>query len=95
MTSRPQGFAFAEDVLLKVIDGDALLVKLTDEDVFALNDSGARIAELIGEGLSVDDLVDRLADEYGASRDEISRDVDALTRVLLQKGLLVSRAGQP
>lgn len=97
MTSRPtidlrRSVAFAADVVLRVIDDDALLLKLENEEVFALNATGARIAELIVEGRRLDAVVDLLSREYGADPADISRDVADLVAVLLSRGLLVPAA---
>jgi Coenzyme PQQ synthesis protein D (PqqD) len=81
--------SFAPDVVLQVIDGDALLLKLQDEEVFSLNATGARIAELVAEGLFLDAIVARLAHEYEASPSDVRKDVDDLVRTLRAKGLLV------
>jgi hypothetical protein len=71
--------AFPADVVLQIIDGDALLLKLNREDVFSLNATGARIAE----------IVETLSGEYGAAPDEIARDVDGLVDALVARGLVV------
>jgi hypothetical protein len=81
--------AFPADVVLQIIDGDALLLKLNREDVFSLNATGARIAELIARGLDVSEIVETLSDEYGAAPDEIARDVDGLVDALVARGLVV------
>ena len=44
---RSRRVAFARDVVIQVIGGDALVLNLRDETVFSLNPTGARIAELL------------------------------------------------
>lgn len=88
-TPQRRTLAFPADVVLQVIDGDALLLKLNREDVFSLNATGARIAELIARGLDVSGIIDTLSDEYGAAPDEIARDVHRLVDALLARGLVV------
>lgn len=82
---------FASDVVLQVIDGEALVLKLQDETVFSLNDTGARIAQLIDSGHPIDEVARILAREYGAPREEVEREVKSLVRVLRNKGLVVDR----
>lgn len=90
MTDRQQTFVFAADVILQVIDREALLLKLDDEVAFSLNETGARIGQLILEGHALDALVSILADEYATPRTDVEREVTSLVQTLLQKGLLVA-----
>lgn len=82
---------FASDVVLQVIDGEALVLKLQDETVFSLNDTGARIAQLIDGGHPVEDVARILSHEYGAPRDAVESEVKGLVSVLRTKGLVVDR----
>ena len=81
--------AFAPDVVLQVIDGEALVLKLGDETAFALNETGTRIAQLIGDGTDIPAQIDRLAGEYGKSRTEVEQAVNDLVRVLVSKKLVI------
>ena len=89
MTDRQQRLTFAADVILKVIDREALILKLDDEVAFSLNETGARIAQLIAEGKGIDAVVDVLVGEYATERSEVDREVTSLVEALLGKGLLV------
>ena len=84
-------FSFAPDVVLQVIDDEALILKLQQEVVFALNETGARIAHLIGEGQSIDLVSETLAREYERCVTEIRPEVERLIEVLKSKGVLVVR----
>ncbi len=84
-------FSFAPDVVLQVIDDEALILKLQQEVVFALNETGARIAHLIGEGQSIDLVSETLAREYERCVTEIRPEVERLIDVLKSKGVLVVR----
>lgn len=90
MTDRQQKFVFASDVILQVIDREALLLKLDDEVAFSLNETGARIGQLIVEGHGLDAVVSILADEYATARSEVEHEVTSLVQALLEKGLLVA-----
>ena len=89
MSDNSKVVSLASDVVLQVIDGEALLLKLDDETVFSLNDTGARIAQLISEGQAVDAMVRALSGEYGRSRENVERDVNSLVQELLLQGLVV------
>jgi len=86
---RSRRVAFARDVVIQVIGGDALVLNLQDETVFSLNPTGARIAELIGQELSLDAVIDTLCHEYGVERHEVAPDVHELVDALLIKELVV------
>ena len=91
---RSRRVAFARDVVIQVIGGDALVLNLRDETVFSLNPTGARIAELISTESSVDAVVGALCLEYGAEREEVARDVDELVTALESRGLVVVSGGE-
>jgi hypothetical protein len=86
----------APDVVLRVINGEALLLKLNAEDVFALNDTGTRIVQLMTEGRDLEAVLDALEEEYGVERVELQRAVTDLVDALRARGLVaVSRGAAP
>ena len=93
MPGRREPLTFAPDVVLQVIDGDALIVKLSDETVFSLNATGARIAELIRAGGSIEQLVETLTREYAVDQAEVEREVESLVTALQSRGLVVGSGG--
>jgi hypothetical protein len=82
-------FRFAPDVVLQVVDEEALLLKLDREQVFALNQTGARIAELIAAGHELPAVTAAVVEEYPDGASEVERAVYSLVETLLQKGLHV------
>jgi hypothetical protein len=91
MLTPTQIVALAPDVVLQMIDGDALILKLNDETFFSLNPTGARVAQLISEGSRVSAILDILEGEYGVSRSALEHDVNDLVDKLRQRGLVVIR----
>jgi hypothetical protein len=86
----------APDVVLRVINDEALLLKLNAEDVFALNDTGTRIVQLMTEGRDLEAVLDALEEEYGVERVELQRAVTDLVDALRARGLVaVSRGAAP
>jgi hypothetical protein len=65
-----------------------VLVNLSDDHIFELNRTAARIWELIGEGPTRDELLVRLADEFAVDRAELAEEVDSLLQTLLSRDLL-------
>lgn len=94
MVDHRQTFSFAPDVVVQVIKGEALILKLQEEEVFSLNETGARVAQLIDEGRSLDAMIDTLTAEYETSRQDIEREVNDLVQALVSKGLVVRRESQ-
>ena len=94
MVDHWQKFSFAPDVVVQVINGEALILKLQEEEVFSLNETGARVAQLIGDGRSLDAVIDTLTAEYETSRQDIEREVTDLVQTLVSKGLVVRRESQ-
>jgi hypothetical protein len=90
MNHQPARVRLADDVVLQTIQGEALLLKLGDESVFALNDTAAHIAERLAAGERVADVIASLTLEYGQSQADVELDVRALLDTLLGKGLVVA-----
>jgi len=80
----------AADVVARRLGDSAVLVRLSTNQIYELNETGARLWELLEEGASIDAAVTTLAREFEAAREEIAGDVDALLRDLSEQGLIVS-----
>jgi len=78
----------APSVVSQQLDGEAVLLDLERETYFSLNRVGARIWALIGEGLTFSAIVDRLHDEFDASRAVIADDTLAIVNEMLAAGLI-------
>src|SRR5262247_3266601 len=83
-------YALAPDAELTLTGDEGLILKLTDETMFSLNATGARIAELIAAGLEIDAIVAILTAEYKAVASEVKGDVTNLVQALLSGGLIVA-----
>jgi hypothetical protein len=79
---------FAPDVVVRHVGSEALALKLTAETAYSLNETAARIAVLISEGLTMHAIVERLAAEYGQPPDLISSEVERLVEDFGVKGLV-------
>jgi hypothetical protein len=84
----------APGVVLELIDREAVLLKRGDEAVFSLNDTGARIAELISSGVRLDHVVEALSEEYGCSRTRVEGEVVDLVHTLSARGLVVTEPSE-
>ena len=81
---------FASDVVVRHVGNEALALKLTAEVAYSLNETAARVAVLIAEGLTVNVIVERLAAEYLQPTDLISGEVQRLIDDFRAKGLIES-----
>ena len=79
---------FAHDVVVRQVGNEALALKLTAEAAYSLNETAARVALLIADGLSVNMIVERLAAEYLQPTDLVSGEVRRLIEDFRAKGLI-------
>lgn len=84
-------YELAPDVVMQAAEGEALLVKLSAEDIFALNQTGAEIVGRLSAGESLETLVTDLVQTYDAPADDVARDVEALVAALVARGLVRER----
>ena len=88
-------YELSPDAVLQLGDGEALIVKLNAEDMFALNDTGTQIVQRLADGRAVLAVIEELADAYNVGTDEVARDVHRLVTELVGRGLLVPSVGAP
>ena len=79
---------FAHDVVVRQVGDEALAIKLTSEVAFSLNETAARVAVLIHDGLDLPVIIERLAREYGQSTEVVSAHVHELIEDFEAKGLI-------
>ena len=83
-----QKIEISPDVLFQEVGGETVLLDLESEHYFGLDAVGTRIWSLIGEGVSVDDMVDTLLEEYEVERATLEADVAELLSRLAEAGLI-------
>jgi len=89
MTLKPdQTIQIAPDVLFQEVSGETVLLDLESEQYFGLDAVGTRIWALIGEGVSVGEMVDTLLQEYEVERATLQSDVEELVGKLSEAGLV-------
>ena len=71
-----RSFRVAPDIRYRVIDEEAVVVRQREGDVLVLNQVAARVLQLVGEGLSPDEIGDRVTGEYEAPEVVIRDDVE-------------------
>jgi len=72
----PSAFRIAPDVRYRVIDDEAVVVRQREGDVLVFNQVAARVIQLVGEGLSPQQIGDCAVDEFDAPEAMIREDVE-------------------
>jgi Coenzyme PQQ synthesis protein D (PqqD) len=73
---------------------EAVILDLTQGVYYGLNETGARIWELLRSPRKAGEIRDVILDEYEVEPDTVSRDVLALLTELADRGLIEVRDGQ-
>ena len=62
--SLPTHVSLASNVIFQELDDESVLLNLTDEKYYALNEVGTRIWQLLNENSDVNSMVEQLLAEY-------------------------------
>jgi hypothetical protein len=82
------GLRAAEQVLFRQLDDEAVLLDLKSGTYFGLNDTGARVWDLILEYGLLSDVLDALLKEYAVEPAVAERDLLALVSELVERRLV-------
>ncbi len=83
----------SDAVVAREIEGEIVIVPLTagigdlEDELYSLNETGREVWRLL-DGRTLDDVVEALAMDYDASREEIDADVRGLLSELLRRGIV-------
>ena len=78
----------SDQVLSQEVSGETVLLDLQSEFYFGLDKTGTRIWELLQSGVSIQDLIGKMLDEFEVDRQTLEADVNALLGKLLEAGLV-------
>lgn len=78
----------AEGIVARTMEGQAVLLDLSTEEYYSLNEVGSRIWELADGEHTVAAMVDTIVAEYEAEREQVSADVLDLLDELSEEGLV-------
>jgi hypothetical protein len=76
------------DVLWRRLDDEVILMQLKTDQMFSLNRTGARLWELIAEGLSFEEIRERMALEFEISPDRLTSELGQILDLLIERQLL-------
>lgn len=85
--------ANAREVAAKVVDGEAVLINLSNGKYYSMTGSGGAIWELLVVGGTVAGMARQLAQRFDVGPDVALRDVAGLVKVLGKEGLVIAGAG--
>ena len=78
----------SDQVLSQEVSGETVLLDLQSEFYFGLDKTGTRIWELLQSGVSIQDLIGKMLDEFEVDRQTLEADVNALLGKLMDAGLV-------
>lgn len=87
--ARPKHIARGPGLLSAEVDGEAVIMSLSEGCYFGLDDIASDIWGRLEHGCAFSRLVDSLADDYDAARDVIEKDVLDLLRRMAERDLIV------
>jgi len=82
-------FAVPKDVMAREVGDETVILYLSNGTYYGLDAVGTRMWALLGEGLTLDEVCDRLLEEFEVERDMLVADASALVGELLARSLLV------
>ena len=82
--------AVAPDVLINVVDGEAVLLDLKRECYFGLDEVGMRMWQALIESASVKAAYETLLAEYDVEPEKLQHDLNELIQQLVEHGLVAT-----
>jgi PqqD family protein of HPr-rel-A system len=76
------------DVEFRRLGEEMVLVHLSTNQVFELNNTGARVWELLESGAHTEEILERLSAEFDVEPEQLRRDVTRLLEELEAAGLI-------
>ena len=81
-----------EHVLIRSLGDEMVMLNLDAESYFGLNEVGARLMQLAQAGSTLEQITERLFEEFEVGRDQLEHDVRTVAADLIAAGLLVEEA---
>ncbi len=91
MEGIPNRFRPADSVYVRVFDGELVVLDLSRGEYFALNDVGAALWTGVERGKTLEEIADRVVEDYEVTRDKAMADLSELCNDLYARGLFVER----
>ena len=78
-----------EEVAAKVMDGEAILINLSNGVYYSMDKVGAVVWELIEKDYNVEEMIEAVAARYEVSAEQVQTDVEQLVGQLLEEKLVL------
>ena len=75
----------ADDVLVRELDGEAVILHLGDESYYGLNESGTRMWQLLTTSANIEASLKTLLEEFDVEEETLKKDLSKLINSLLEK----------
>ena len=82
------------DVAAKIVDGEAILINLSNGMYYSMDSVGAFVWSLIEAGHTQDSIAEVVADQYEIARETAIQDIATLIGELTTENLVVSVTGE-
>jgi hypothetical protein len=79
-----------EEVAAKVLDGEAIMINLSNGFYYSMDKVGAFIWELVASGSTLDTMVASLIQRYDVSAERAQADLERLVAQLLEENLVLA-----
>lgn len=87
----PQKVKVSKEVLFQEIEGESVLLNLTNEQYFGLDEVGTRIWHLLTEDGEIDKTLRCLLKEYDVEEEKLRNDLSVLINELNAQGLITMK----
>ena len=81
-------YSVPEEVVFRQLGEETVLVHLGTSEIYRLNETGARIWELLSSGAEVASIEETLVADYDVDRNELQAQIETLVTDLVESGLL-------
>ena len=83
-----QHVSIPDNVLMRELDGESVILDLSSENYYGLDDIGTRMWQLLISSSTVQEAYDTLLLEYDVEPQRLQQDMQELVTQLVAKGLL-------
>jgi hypothetical protein len=77
-----------DDVMFRILGGEAVLLNLASGTYFGLDEVGTRMWQLMSEHRSTDKVIEAMLEEYEVEESVLQSDLDKLVKDLTDNGLV-------
>lgn len=77
-----------DDVLVRELDGESVILDLSNENYFGLDEIGTRMWQTLVDAPTIQVAYDTLLKEYDVSPEQLRKDMEELISQLVDNGLL-------